>query len=427
MLTPGDLIEAAIEKPAAGGRMIARHDGQILLVAGAIPGERASVRIDRVEKRLAFASAIQIHEPSADRRDPGADPLCGGCVYAHIAYPRQVVLKAEIIADAFARIGHIPITAPVHVAPSPETGYRMKARLHAAGHSVGFYREQTHEICDPRQTRQLTNASLDAIDAAVSALEEAGADVEALELSENLPGDQRALHFDVLADARSLEPALARAVTAAGLTGCTARGRAGPAVRIGDPAVTDSLRTLTRDRAARGELRRQPTSFFQANRFLLPDVVAAVLDQVPSGGSVLDLYAGVGLFSVSLAAAGREAITAVEGDRSSAADLEENAAAFSSAIRPIVGRVEDVAWPPQNAGTVIVDPPRTGISREAMDAIARLGASRIIYVSCDPPTMARDARRLLDAGYQLQSLKGFDLFPNTAHVESVGVFLADGR
>src|SRR5688500_8686556 len=112
MLTPGDLIEAAIEKPAAGGRMIARHDGQILLVAGAIPGERASVRIDRVEKRLAFASAIQIHEPSADRRDPGADPLCGGCVYAHIAYPRQVVLKAEIIADAFARIGHIPITAP---------------------------------------------------------------------------------------------------------------------------------------------------------------------------------------------------------------------------------------------------------------------------------------------------------------------------
>ena len=117
----------------------------------------------------------------------------------------------------------------------------------------------------------------------------------------------------------------------------------------------------------------------------------------------------------------------MEGDRSSAADLEENAAAFSSAIRPIVGRVEDVAWPPQNAGTIIVDPPRTGISREAMDAIARLGASRIIYVSCDPPTMARDARRLLDAGYQLQSLKGFDLFPNTAHVESVGVFLADGR
>jgi 23S rRNA (uracil1939-C5)-methyltransferase len=427
MLTAGDQIEAAIEKPAAGGRMIARHDGQVLLVSGAIPGERVSVRIDRVEKRLAFASVIRVLEPSVDRRDAGPDPLCGGCVYAHIAYPRQVALKADIVADAFTRIGHIPLGGPVHVAPSPETGYRMRARLHASTESVGFYREQTHEICDPRQTRQLTSASLDAMAIALSALGEGRAEVEALELSENLTGDQRAFHFDLVADARALEPALALAAGAAGLTGCTARGRVGPLVRIGDPAVADPLRTLTRDRSKSGELRRQPTSFFQANRFLLPDVVVAVLDQVPSGGRVLDLYAGVGLFSIALAGTGRAGITAVEGNRDSAADLKENAAAFSSAIRVVVGRVEDAASQPQDAGTIIVDPPRTGISREAMDAIARHGASRIIYVSCDPPTMARDARRLLDAGYRLESLQGFDLFPNTAHVESVGVFLAAGR
>jgi 23S rRNA (uracil1939-C5)-methyltransferase len=424
MLTPGDQIEATIEKPAAGGRMIARHDGQILLISGAIPGERVSVRIDRVEKRLAFASVIRILEPSADRRDAGPDPRCGGCVYAHIAYRRQVALKADIVADAFTRIGHIPISGPVHIAPSPETGYRMRARLHASTQSVGFYREQTHEICDPHQTRQLTSASLDAIANALSALGEGRAEVEALELSENLTGDQRAFHFDLVSDARAIGPALALAAGAAGLTGCTARGRVGPLVRTGDPAVADPLRTLTRDRAKSGELRRQPMSFFQANRFLLPDVVVAVLDEVPSGGTVLDLYAGVGLFSVALAASGREGITAVEGDRDSAADLEENAAAFSSAIRVVVGRVEDAASQSQDAGTIIVDPPRTGISREAMDTIAGRGASRIIYVSCDPPTMARDARRLLDAGYRLESLKGFDLFPNTAHVESVGVFLA---
>src|SRR4026209_1904901 len=109
MLAPGDVIEATIEKPAAGGRMIARHEGQILLVSGAIPGERIDARIERVEKRLAFASTTSVVEASPDRRDAD-DPRCGGCVYAHIAYARQVALKAEIIADAFTRIGRIPLT-----------------------------------------------------------------------------------------------------------------------------------------------------------------------------------------------------------------------------------------------------------------------------------------------------------------------------
>src|SRR6185369_5279507 len=108
VLTPGSNVDVQIEKPAAGGRMIARHEGQIVLVAGAIPGERVNVTIDRVEKRLAFASTTSVVEPSPDRRE-AHDPLCGGCVYAHIAYPRQIALKAEIIADAFIRIGKIPL------------------------------------------------------------------------------------------------------------------------------------------------------------------------------------------------------------------------------------------------------------------------------------------------------------------------------
>jgi 23S rRNA (uracil1939-C5)-methyltransferase len=423
MLTPGDEIDAAIEKPAAGGRMIARHDGQILLVAGAIPGERVSVRIERVEKRLAFASAIRILAPSSDRRDGGADPLCGGCVFAHIAYPRQLTLKADIVADAFTRIGGISIESPVQVAASPEEGYRMRARLHVRGDGVGFYREHTHEMCDARQTHQLLSESMTAIDAALAALGDAREEVGSLELSENMAADERALHLDVVPDAGMLGPALTRAITAAGLTGCTARGRVGPVVRAGDPAVADPLAALTRGRAVSGQLRRQPASFFQGNRFLLPDLIVAVLEATLSAGSVLDLYAGVGLFSVALAATGRDGITAVEGDRESAADLKENARPYASAIRAILGRIEDhVARRREIAHTVIVDPPRSGISREAMDVIARHGAHRVIYVSCDPPTMARDARRLLDAGYHLESLRGFDLFPNTPHVETVGVF-----
>ncbi len=422
MLTVGTDVSVEIEKPAAGGRMIARHDGQIVLVSGAIPGERVSVRIERVEKRLAFASTTEVIEASADRR-PASDPLCGGCVYSHIAYSRQVTLKAGIIADAFMRIGRIPNEQPLSVTPSPETGYRLRARLHVRENAAGFYREGTHELCDARSTNQLSRGAMDAVDRTLAALGDHRAGVTSLELSENIAADERAVHFDVVPDARTLEPMLARAVNAGALTGCTARGQVGPFVRVGNPVVVDPLSTLTRGRVSTGGLRRQPASFFQGNRFLLPDLVVTVLESTPANTSVLDLYAGAGLFSVALAAAGHERIIAVEGDRYSGSDLRENAAGYSNGLRVFVGRVEDYVHRHRDrTQTVVVDPPRTGISREAMESIAGLGAERVIYVSCDPPTMARDARRLLDAGYRLVSLKGFDLFPNTPHVETVGVF-----
>ena len=402
--------------------MIARHEGQILLVSGAIPGERVTVRIDRVEKRLAFASTTSVLESSPDRRE-AHDPLCGGCVYAHIEYPRQVRLKADIITDAFTRIGRIPLADRVDVSSSPETGYRLRARLHVRQNRAGFYREGTHDLCDARRTNQLSAGAMDAVDRALGALGDARNAVVSLELSESLASDFRAVHFDLVADARSVEPAFARAVDAASLTGCTARGHIGPFVRAGNPVVFDPLSALTRGLTSAGQLGRQPASFFQGNRFLLPDLVVSVLDATPPGHVVLDLYAGVGLFSVALAAAGRDRITAVEGDKAAGADLRDNAAAYSGAIYPIVGRVEDYLHRTrERADTIVVDPPRTGISRDAMDAIAARAASRIIYVSCDPPTMARDARHLLDAGYRLTSLKGFDLFPNTPHVETVVVF-----
>jgi tRNA/tmRNA/rRNA uracil-C5-methylase (TrmA/RlmC/RlmD family) len=422
MLAPGSLIDLLVEKPAAGGRMIARLEGRIVLVLGAIPGERVTARIERVEKRLAFASVASVLEPSPDRREPAGEPGCGGCLYAHINCARQVPLKSDIIADAFVRIGRIPLTSPVAVAPSPERGYRMRARLHVAGGRAGFLREGTHQLCDAGLTGQLHPASMAAIEAALAAMGPAASRVVSIEMSENAAATERAFHLELAAGEAISDEVLASVVAAAGLTGCSARPAGGPFAMAGDPTVTDPLPALTNGRAASGELRRHAAAFFQANRFLLADLVVTVMDAVPSDGEVLDLYAGVGLFAVSLAASGRDRLFAVEGDRESGADLLRNAVPFAGRLQAVVGRVEDQIRRRAAPVAVIVDPPRTGMSRDALDAIVRLEPRRLIYVSCDPPTMARDARRLLDAGYRLLSLKGFDLFPNTPHVETVGIF-----
>jgi 23S rRNA (uracil1939-C5)-methyltransferase len=419
----GQEVALRVEKPAAGGRMIARHEGQVVLVAGAIPGEAVRARIERVEKRLAFAGTTAIVDASPDRRDGAPDPACGGVVYSHIRYERQLALKSELIADAFTRLGRLPIDDPIPVASSPEHGYRMRARFHVRGTQAGFYREGSRDVCDAGPSALLAPASLSTVDTVVDTLLRDGAAPVTLLLTENIPGTERAVHVDVAFGARLSEPALARAAAAARLSGCTARTPAGVLMSTGTPAVADSFADLTGGRATLGELRRHPEAFFQANRFLLPALVTHVLDAVPETGHVLDLYAGVGLFALALAALGRTGVTAVEGDPASGRDLRDNAAPFGSAVRVAISGVEDhLARSRDPAETIVVDPPRSGMSRTAMEAIARRGAARVVYVSCDAPTMARDARRLVDAGYRMASLRGFDLFPNTPHVETVGVF-----
>jgi 23S rRNA (uracil1939-C5)-methyltransferase len=428
VLSPGQRIDLAIEKPAAGGRMIARSAGQVVLVSGAVPGERVIARVERTERRLAFASVVDVSEPSIDRRAGLADPACGGCVYSHIVYSRQLTLKSEIVRDAFLRLGRITVDEPVDVAPSLERGYRMRSRFHVDGVRFGFYREGTHTLCDPAATGQVTDSALRAVASVVERLADAGARASSIELTESVDAGQRAVSVALDGHRAAAETALARVATSDGLTGCAVRTADGARVESGDPHVVDSFDVLTGGRLRHGELRRHAESFFQANRFLVPDLVGAVLDAV-TAGPVLDLYAGVGLFSIALALRGAREITAVEGDRMSGFDLQHNArsATPAGAVRVVHDSVEqflDASPPhPYRRGTVIVDPPRTGISAAAMTSLVKIGTPRLVYVSCDPPTMARDARRLLDGGYRLESLRAFDLFPNTPHVECVGVFV----
>ena len=432
-LFEGQLVELTVEKPASGGRMIARHYGQVVLVRGAIPGERVRALVERAEKRLAYAVTKDVIEASPDRRSEAADPLCGGALYSHVSYPRQLGIKSDVIRDAFARIGRYPIERAIDVAPSPEQAYRMRARFHVHGERAGFYREGTHQLCDAAATRQLRP---EAILAVTRMVETAARDlaVGSIAIAENIAGDQRAAHLELAPDrgqtrVRPGAEVLRRLVDAANLRGLSARDSStGELLTVGEPIVLEPLGALTDGRVADGVLQRQAESFFQGNRFLLPQLVNAVADLVPDAGEVIDLYAGVGLFSVVLAAIGCLEVTAVEGDHTSGIDLRENARPHEPRLKPHVEGVEGfLARRSRTAATVVVDPPRTGMSADALGALVTLSPDRMVYVSCDPPTLARDARRLLDAGYGLASLRAFDFFPNTPHVESLALFARPGR
>jgi tRNA/tmRNA/rRNA uracil-C5-methylase (TrmA/RlmC/RlmD family) len=257
--------------------------------------------------------------------------------------------------------------------------------------------------------------------------------VTEIELSENVPASERALHLEM--NRPHVPPGLAEVATLPTVVGASASfgggGRNGqPTIRRtvtagGTPCVLDVLDLSPGGGVPRAvRLQHHAQAFFQANRYLLARLAGRVVSLVPDG-PVVDLYAGVGLFSVSLAASGWTSVVAVEGDRAGAADLRANAAPHGTALEPVEMAVESylATRPVPSDATIILDPPRTGMSKAATAAVVAQKARRLVYVSCDVATFARDARKLLDAGYRIAHLEAFDLFPNTAHVEAVGMFV----
>jgi tRNA/tmRNA/rRNA uracil-C5-methylase (TrmA/RlmC/RlmD family) len=417
---PGDLVELLIDKPAAGGRMLARLNGQVILVAGVIPGERVCARLDSKRGGVLFATAVDIIDPSSDREPPGDDPACGGRHFAHIAAARQLALKEEILRDAFRRIAHLDLSAQLPVHASPAEGYRMRARLHVKGTDLGFYREGTHELCDPRCSRQLLPETLDVLAAVSAALKGAGiTDGRALELSENRAATERALYLEMAGSVRG-QVGFEALLDLPGATGVGIARAGVPIAAAGSPIVADELvLSSATGQAEPVRLQRHVTGFFQGNRFLLQTLVDRVLAQVPEG-PMADLYAGAGLFGVAHAASGRGEVIAVEGDPASIEDLQANAAPYGR-VHVEARSVEEALRDRRTVDgrTAVVDPPRTGLSREALASLAAARPPRIVYVSCDVATLARDAAALAAAGYDLVSAEIFDLFPGTAHIETM--------
>ena len=397
MNTP--VVDLIVERPAQGGRMIARPAaaqgsaggaGEVVLVAGAIPGERVRARITERRHGVAFADTVEVIEASPDRREPPFDPLCGGNLLAHVTYERQLAIKREILGDAFRRQARLPLETLPPITGSPETGYRMRARLHLAHGRLGFFRERTRDVCDAARTGQLSEAAAALIEEAAPSLAPYADAIEEIVLAENAAATERILHA-VPKPGKSFPVELSRL----------------------DDVLEETL-------PGGATLRRHAASFFQANRFLLAPLVTKVADAA-GAANIADLFAGVGLFAAEAASRGAEVI-AVESDPASSRDLVRNLAAFGLSASAVNEPVE--SWLANRRSipeTVIIDPPRAGLSPAARRRLIDLRPEKVVYVSCDPVTLARDVKEFLAAGFGLTGLEALDLFPNTPHVESIAV------
>jgi tRNA/tmRNA/rRNA uracil-C5-methylase (TrmA/RlmC/RlmD family) len=414
-MRPGTTIVLDVERPAVGGRMIARHDGRIVFVAGAIPGERVEARLERQQRQVAWAETTRVLEASPDRVAVPPGLACGGQVLAHIADQRQRTLKAEMITDALRRIGKIADAPAVTVEGGPADGYRTRARLHLRHGRVGFFEDGSHRLCEIAAARQLSEVSSEVVGRLAEALVAVAPAVDAeIEWAEDVPGTTRLAHLTVAGAGDGA--GLAGLSPVAGVDGASwsAADAARGTVRHlwGSDRVVDHLRVAG---GATVAVAHGPRAFFQSNRYLLQPLADDVIGRL--AGPVLDLYSGVGLFALLAAAMGP--VIAVEGDDASAADLVHNAAPHPGITVHRQAVERHLAGPRDDVATVLVDPPRTGLSAAAVDGLLAWAPARLVYVSCDPATLARDLRRFLDGGYRLGAVRGFDLFPRTGHVETV--------
>ncbi len=404
---PENVLELDLTGMAYGGEAIGRdEEGRMTFVPFAMPGERVKVQIVDHHKRWARARLLQVLEPSPSRIEPRClhYGVCGGCHYQHIPYHEQLTAKRRIVRDLLKRIGGFadpPIRA---VIPSPEPwAYRNHLRFSLTPDAeLGFvdtsgarvFRVQECHLPEMPVAQLWQQLDLEAISHLTAVGVRVGSEPD--DRMVILHGDgppQVELQIDVPASVVWLTPE-------------------GQLILAGGDYMTFQVRNRL--------FRVSGGAFFQVNSSLLAELVSLVMEplQPSAGETIFDLYAGVGLFSAFAAEAGAT-VVAVEISTWAAADYEVNLADFDG-VSLYEASVE-LALPeiPALPHGVIVDPPRSGLSRDVLDQLVEIHPPSLVYVSCDPATLARDAKRLAKAGFHLSHLTPIDLFPQTFHIETV--------
>ncbi|MEV4284087.1 class I SAM-dependent RNA methyltransferase [Nonomuraea bangladeshensis] len=409
-------LELTVGPVAHGGWCVARHEGRVVFVRHALPGERVVAEVTEESAKFLRADAVKILEPSPDRVVPPcpyAGPgRCGGCDWQHATLDAQRRLKAQVVAEQLQRLAGIEREVVVEEVPGAEDGLGWRTRVQFAalpGGELGFRRHRSHDI-EPVDACLIAHPEVEAV-AAEAHTWPGAAGVEVIASS----GGERAV---------VVRPRPRRSVTVPDLDAPASilldqgKGRTEP--RRGSGVLHEQV-------GERG-FRVMGSGFWQVHPGAAETLLDAVLAYAaPEPGEwALDLYCGVGLFAAGLAeAVGPEgAVFGLESEAAAVRDARANLRDLPQA-RVERGRVEEALdrFQIERADLVVVDPPRAGLGREVVERVAALEATRIVYVSCDPATFARDLKWLAERGYVLSDLRAFDAFPMTHHVECVGLLL----
>jgi 23S rRNA (uracil1939-C5)-methyltransferase len=382
----GDRLDVRIEKIVPRGFGLAFADGLTVFVALAAAGDLAKVRLTEVKGKTAFAEIESVIEPSPDRTVPPCPYFgaCGGCDFQQMKYPAQLAAKVGIIRDCVHRIAKIEWDDEISIIPSPlEFGYRLRAQWHVntKERAIGYFRRDTRDLVDIQKCIVLAPELNDELEALRRELPWGTFFSDKLQMDAALGSDGRvSIHSEELAE---------------------------PAEEIEVAAAGEKFRFLA-------------NSFFQGNRVLVDKLVETAIGD-PAGKRALDLYCGVGLFTLPLAQR-FETVTGVEESYDSVEFAKRNAA--NAKLGNVEFRTESVRHYLSNVvesdlDFVLLDPPRAGTEKDTIMNLIRLKPRHVSYVACEPSILARDLKRFVESGYEIQSITALDMFPQTHHVEAV--------
>ena len=443
MLIKNEVYEAVICDYTAEGQGVAKIEGCAVFVPNAVAGERCRIRIEKAQKTWAAGKIVEILEKSPHRvnRECPVAKLCGGCDFWHMDYEEECRLKADRVRQALNRIGGENLEEmPLLAAPTCQ-GYRNKAQYPVASKKgrayAGFFRAGTHQVVEndrclilPQETDLVKKIVIDYVNHyRISAYDEATGKGLLRHIYVRRGSVSGQVLVCLVVNGRKLphpEDLIARLQKVPGFATLvlSVNTRAGNAV-LGDEFITLYGPGYIEDTLCGLTFRLSPRSFYQVNHHQAQRLYEAAIFQagINRGDLVLDLYCGVGTITLAMAKAAGKVI-GVEVIEQAAADARENAKRngienaefFCSDAGKAALELENQGIHPD---VVIVDPPRKGLNGDTIEALDRMSPRRIVYVSCDPATLARDVALLKDRGYRVQNAMAADLFPRCAHVESI--------
>jgi 23S rRNA (uracil1939-C5)-methyltransferase len=423
-------FELIPQKLIYGGAALGHHQGRTVLVPRALPGERLEVEEVRTVKGVVHARPPRVLEGSPDRVDPPCPYFgrCGGCQYQHLKPELQTLAKAEILRETLRRIGKITWEAEIQIHAAQPWNYRNQTQLKVASRPdgqvvLGFFEAESHRVF-PVDVCLILSPRLNTILAQLRRAEWSAslAKCQQVELLADDRDERVAITLHGNRSSTEAEPVARDMLSRLNGVVSVARETDGKLQVFGEPKLEYAVGDF--------RYRISPGSFFQASRFLLPEFVAGVTSDesvspaaADSGRQTLalDLFAGVGLFTLPLARRFTQ-VLGVEASAAAAADLAANAEAYALAnVRAVSATTFDFLrrFAQSEPDLVILDPPRAGVGVSTLKLLAALRPRRIHYVSCSPPTLARDLSYLLGRGYRLNSVELFDFFPQTFHLESL--------